>query len=148
MFSSSKEHERRDSREQDLDASSSSAARSPCPVMRNGCDIFDPTDPETRSRQHSNRGLSARTGCSGSMSTRCPYSNVKSCDASVLRRPCRCTSRLHRRIWRTLKSICLNVLPAGASGNSLCSSKVSNVHQCVVERGVDVRDTPTFNAFL
>jgi hypothetical protein len=116
--------------------------------MRNGCDIFDPTDPETCSRQHSNRGLSTRTGRSGSMSARRPYSNVKSCDASVLCRPCRCTSRLHRRIWRTLKSICFDVLSTGASGNSLCSSKVSNMHQCVVERGVDVRDTPTFNAFL
>jgi hypothetical protein len=83
----------------ELDTSSSAAARSARSVMWNGCDILDPADPETSSCQHSNRGLRTWAGSSRSMSAWRSHSNVKSCDASVLRRSCSCTGRLHRSIW-------------------------------------------------
>jgi hypothetical protein len=132
----------------DLDTSSSSAAGSSRSVVWNGCDVFNPADPETCSRQHSNCGLRAWTGCSSSMSARGSHSDVKSSDTSILRCPCSRSRRLHCCVWGALQSVCLNVLPTGTSGDSLCSSKVCDMHQCVVERGVNVSDTPALNSFL
>jgi hypothetical protein len=40
------------------------------------------------------------------------------------------------------------VLSTRASGNGLCSRKVGNMNQRVVERGINVSDSPSLNAFL
>jgi hypothetical protein len=131
-----------------LDASSSASARSARSVMRNRSDVFDPADPKARSSKHAYRCLRARARRSRPVPPRGPHPNVEGGNSSILRCSRSGTRRLHRRVWGALKPVCLHVLPAGTSRNSLRSSEVSNVHQCVVERGVYVRDTPTLNAFL
>jgi hypothetical protein len=112
----------------DLDASSSSAARSSRSVVRNGCDVFDPADPETCPRQHSNCGLRSWTRCPGSMSARGSHPDVKSGYPSILRCPCSRSCRLHCCVGGALESVCLDVLSTGTSGNSLRSSKVGDMH--------------------
>jgi len=131
-----------------LDATPSASARSARPVMGHRSDIFDPADPETGSSKHAYRCLRAWARRSCPVPSRCPHSNVEGGNSSILRRSRGGTRRLHRRVRGALKPVRLHVLPAGTSRNSLCSSEVSDVHQCVVERGVYVRDTPSFNAFL
>jgi hypothetical protein len=136
------------SRNWNLDASSSATTRSARPVMWNGRDIFDPTDPKSSSSQHSNRGLRTWARSSRTMPTGCPYSNVKSCDSPILCSSSSGSSRLHRRVGRTLKSVRLHVLSTGTSRDSLRSSEVGYVHQSVVERGVYVCDAPALNTLL
>lgn len=134
--------------DQNLDASSPASARSACSIMRNRGDIFDSADPESGSSQHPYRRLCAWPRRSRPVAAGGSHSNVEGGNSSILRRPRSGTRRLHRRIRRTLKPVCLHVLPAGTSGDGLSPSKVSDVHQCVVERGVYVRDTPTLNTFV
>jgi len=134
--------------ERNLDTPSSASARSARSVVRNRSDILDPADPKAGSSQHPYRCLRARARRSCPVPSWSSYSNVEGGNSSILRCSRGGTRRLHRSVRGTLKPVCLHVLPARTSRNSLRSSEVSNVHQCVVERGVYVRDTPTFNTLL
>ncbi len=110
--------------------------------MRNRSYVLDSSDPETLTSQHPNRGLRTRTRSPGLVATRSPNTNMERSNPLILSHLRSGSSSLHRRIRSTLKTVSLNMLTTGASGNSLSTSQIGDVNHRIVEAGVDVRDSP------
>ena len=131
-----------------LYASAATATRSTGAVMGYGGHVFNSADSETRSREHPDGCLRSRAGRSRLVAPRCSDSDVKGCDSPVLRYSSRCSGCLHRSIRRSLKSVCLHMLSPRASRYGLSAAEVGDVNERIVERRVDVGDTPALRDFL
>lgn len=132
----------------ELDSSASSATGSSGSIMGDRCNVLYSSDSETGARKHSNSGLCTRTGSSCLVPARSSDSNVQGCYSPILGNSCSCCCSLHRSIRRTLEAIGFHVLSSGTTGYSLCAAQISNMDQSIVERRVDVCDTPALDSFL
>ncbi len=129
-------------------ASAAATPGSTSTVMRNRGHVFNSADSEARSREHPDCCLGPRAWCSRLVASRCPDSDVKRCNSPVLRYSGRCSGCLHRCIRRPLKSICLHMLSTCASRYGLSAAEVRDVNKRIVERRIDVCDTPPLRDFL
>src|SRR6266487_416020 len=125
-----------------LDAATTTAARPTSAIMGNGSHVLDSSDPETLTRQHPNRGLRAWTGGPGLVAARSPDTNMERSDPLILSHFRGGRGSLHSSIRGPLKTVSLNMLTTSASGNSLSTGQIGNVHHRIIEAGVDVRDSP------
>src|SRR5213594_1653616 len=125
-----------------LDAATATAARPSGTIMRNRSYVLDSSDPETLTRQHPNRGLRTGTRSPSFVAARSPDTNMERSDPLILSHFRSGRGCLHSRIGSTLKTVSLNMLTTGASGNSLSTSQIGDVNHRIVEAGVDVRDSP------
>ena len=125
-----------------LDAATATAARPSGTIMRNRSHVLDSSDPETLTRQHSNRRLRTRTRSPGLVAARSPNTNMERSNPLILSHLRSGRGCLHSRIGSTLKTVSLNMLPTGTPRNSLSTSQIGDVNHRIVEAGVDVRDSP------
>jgi hypothetical protein len=101
--------------------------------MRNRCNILDSSNPEPATGKHSDSRLCAGAGSSCAVSAWRSDTNVKRVYATVSSHSGRGLCSLHCGIRRTLKSIGLNMLTAGADGNRFGTREVGYVNHRVVE---------------
>ena len=125
-----------------LDAATATAARPSGTIMGNRSHVLDSSDPETLTRQHSNRRLRTRTRSPGLVAARSPNTNMERSNPLILSHLRSGRGCLHSRIGSTLKTVSLDMLTTSTSRNSLGTSQISNVNHRIVEAGVDVRDSP------
>ncbi len=131
-----------------LHASAAPTPRSTGTVMGYGRNVFNSADSEARSREHPDGCLRPWAGRSSLMASGGSDSDVEGCDSSVFGYSSCCAGCLHRRIRRPLKSICLHMLSSRASRDGLSAAKVGDVNKSIVERRIDVGDTPALRDFL
>ena len=98
-----------------LDSSSSSSAGASRSIVGNRCDVFDPSDSETGSCQHSDCCLRSGSGSSCLVSAGCPDSNMECGYSSVFGDSCCSGCRLHCSVRRALKSVCFHMLASGTT---------------------------------
>jgi hypothetical protein len=132
----------------ELHSSTAPAARASGSVMRDWCNVFYPSYSETRSSKHAYCRLRARTRRSSLVTSRSSHSDVERSYASIFGNSSSCSSRLHCGVWRPLKTVSLNVLSPCAAGYCFSATQIGDVNKGIVERGVDVCDTPALNHFL
>ncbi len=125
-----------------LDAATATAARPSGTIMRNRSYVLDSSDPETLTRQHPNRGLCTGTRSPSFVAARSPDTNMERSDPLILSHFRSGRSSLHCCIGSTLKTVGLDMLTTSTPRNRLSACQIGNVNHCVVEAGVDVRDSP------
>merc|ERR1719330_341892 len=67
--------------------------------------------------------------------------NVKGSDPQLLATRCNVLRGQHRRVWRGLVTICLDLHSSSNTDESLSPGQVCHMHERVVEGGEDVRDS-------
>jgi len=125
-----------------LDATTATAARPTSTIMWNRSYVLDSSDPETLTRQHSNRRLRPWTRSPGLVASWSPDANMERSDPLVLGDLCSRRSGLHGCIWGPLKTVSLDMLTTSTPRNSLGTRQISDVNHSIVEAGVDVRYPP------
>src|SRR6267378_2558244 len=105
-------------------------------------DLFDPADPQARTRQGSDRRLRARTGRLRSVPSGGPHADVDRVDPLLLRGIRHPLGGFHRRIGRSLVLRGFHDHPARRLRDRLGSRDIGQCDDDVVVRRIDVRDSP------
>ncbi len=130
------------SRKKRLNSPASAAALALDSVVWCGCRVFNPAYPHSCPRQRPDRRLGSGPG---TLRTASPWSSNLDVHPGepffhrLFRSPC---GRLHRRVGRRLFSVGLHYHATRPARNGLGPGQVGYVHDCVVERRVNVSDSP------
>src|SRR5207249_11912744 len=88
-----------------LDAATTTAAWPTSAIMGNRSHVLDSSDPETLTRQHSNRRLRTRTRTPGLVAALSPNTNMESSNALILSHLRSGGRRLHSRLRRPYQPV-------------------------------------------
>jgi len=131
-----------------LDSPSSAAAWTAGAVMWNRGDVLYSADPEPCSSKHAYCRLCSWSRGSCLVPARCSNSYVERRYSSILRDAGSRGCGLHGCVGGSLQSICFNVLTSGTPRYRFCAAEIGNVYDGVVERRVDVSNSPSLDRFL